>query len=97
MALLVGGTAAPFGSTEGSSSSSPKGAMLCTLCGTTAKPVTRTQGALLIELILWLCMIVPGLIYSIWRHTTRAPVCPKCGSADIIPLDSPRAKKLMTE
>ena len=37
-----------------------------------------TRGSFGIEVVLWLCFIVPGLIYSIWRLTTKGYVCPKC-------------------
>ncbi len=37
-----------------------------------------TRGSFWIEIVLWLCFIVPGLIYSIWRLTTKGYVCPKC-------------------
>lgn len=37
------------------------------------------KGSFAIELILWLCFIVPGLIYSIWRLTTKGMRCPQCG------------------
>ena len=42
---------------------------------------TVTRGSIWIEIILWLCLIVPGLIYSIWRLTTRRQVCSACGAA----------------
>jgi hypothetical protein len=48
-------------------------------------------------LLLWICFIVPGLIYSVWRLTTTAKVCSKCKSADIVDPDTPRGKKLIAE
>jgi hypothetical protein len=38
-----------------------------------------------IELILWLCYIVPGLIYSIWRRSGEPSVCPTCKSETLKP------------
>jgi hypothetical protein len=72
----------------------PRGAMYCTQCGTIDKPKTETKGSLAIEIILWLLMILPGVIYTVWRLTTRGPVCRTCGAKEIIPPDSPRAKQL---
>lgn len=63
----------------------------CLRCGYTGEPTTVTPGSILIELVLWLFMIVPGLVYSLWRINRRHDACPKCGSADLIPADSPRA------
>ena len=74
---------------------SPTGAMVCPSCGTRGEPKTITRGSTLIELILWLCLIVPGLIYSIWRLTTRQKGCPACGAAGMIPVTSPMGKKLV--
>lgn len=71
--------------------------MICTACGTTAAPKQVTKGSLLIEFILWCCFLVPGLLYSIWRHTSRFNACPKCKSPHIVPLDSPIGKKLHSE
>lgn len=70
----------------------------CPACGSTfkhAKMVTR--GNLLIEIILWLFFLLPGLIYSIWRMTTRYKVCPTCGSATIIPANSPVAQRALSQ
>lgn len=69
-------------------------AMVCKQCETVASPQTKTRGSLLIEIVLWLCFIVPGLIYSIWRLTTRGYVCPSCGSDQLVPLDSPAGKRI---
>lgn len=68
------------------------GQRYCPLCGTVARPKTRTKGSVVIEVILWLMIILPGLIYSIWRLTTREQVCPSCGAPNMMALDSPKAK-----
>jgi hypothetical protein len=70
----------------------PRGAKYCQTCGTIARPKRHTKGSFIIEVFLWLMFIVPGLLYSLWRLTTKSWVCPKCGSSDIIPLDSPKAR-----
>lgn len=67
-------------------------ARFCTQCGHIARPGTETPGSIWIEAILWLAFIVPGLIYSVWRHNKRHAACPKCGSAALIPADSPKAQ-----
>lgn len=67
--------------------------LYCTRCGDVNYPKKVTGGSFLIEVILWLCFLVPGIIYSIWRLTGgRTNVCRKCGGAELIPVDSPRAK-----
>lgn len=71
--------------------------LVCTQCGYVGKPKRAIKGNGFIEIILWLCFLVPGLIYSIWRSSSRYKVCPKCGNTSLIPTDSPRAKTIMSE
>lgn len=63
--------------------------LICRNCGTIGKPKMRTKGSFLIELVLWLCFIVPGVFYSLWRLTTKEKVCPSCGATNMVPLNSP--------
>ena len=70
---------------------------ICANCGKIAKPRTVTRGNILIEIILWLAFLIPGLIYSIWRLTTRYKACPHCLAPNPVPLDSPRGRKLLDE
>lgn len=73
----------------------PDGAMFCTACGHAGVPESNTPGSLLIEIVLWCFFLVPGLVYSLWRHAKRHPACAKCGSAALIPPDSPVARAAM--
>jgi hypothetical protein len=68
---------------------------VCATCGTTGKTKVITKGSILIEIVLWLCFLIPGVIYSIWRHTTRVDGCRTCGSNELVPTDSPRGKELI--
>jgi len=72
--------------------------LICTTCGTqTRSPKSYTKGSILIEIVLWLTFIAPGLIYSLWRLTTRQRVCPACNSAALIPLDTPAGHNLVQQ
>ena len=71
--------------------------LVCTQCGYVGKPKRAIKGNGFIEIILWLCFIIPGLVYSIWRSSSRYKVCPKCRNASLIPMDSTRAKTIMSE
>lgn len=71
--------------------------MVCKACGHQGSGSTKTRGNILIEIILWLCLIIPGLIYSLWRLGSRHKVCAVCGSTELIPIDSPIGKKLIEE
>lgn len=72
-------------------------AMVCTACGHHGPTAFKTKGSLMIEVVLWLMFLVPGLVYSLWRLSTRTPACTKCGSTQLVPLDSPVGKRLMAE
>lgn len=63
----------------------------CTTCGHEGKGRTETRGMLLIEIILWCCMLVPGLIYSAWRHGSKHKVCAQCGASTLVPPNAPIA------
>jgi hypothetical protein len=75
----------------------PEGSHICASCGSRSMPVRPNKGHGLIELILWLCFIIPGIIYSIWRRSGLSNRCGACGSGDVIPIDSPRGQKLLQE
>lgn len=70
---------------------------VCGKCGTVAEPKRFTPGSILIEIVLWLCFLVPGLIYSLWRLSKRRDVCPSCGADELLQLDSPRGRAVATE
>lgn len=65
--------------------------MYCKNCGHTGKTQSKTPGNLAVEIILWLCFLLPGLVYSIWRVSSKNAVCEKCGSKELVPVDSPVA------
>ncbi len=69
--------------------------VICLRCGTVSeKGRLYKEGAFWIECLLWLCCIVPGALYSLWRLSTRTRVCPACESRNMIPLDTPMGQKL---
>ncbi len=65
---------------------------LCIRCDAITEPKRHTRGSFLVELALWCLFIAPGILYSLWRLSTRAWVCRNCGAPDLIPLTSPRAR-----
>ena len=70
--------------------------LACSACHTVIKkPKKHTKGSFLIEVILWISFIIPGLIYTIWRVSSRSNVCPECGSQNLIPSSSPAAQKFL--
>ena len=65
--------------------------MFCTACGDLV--VTRARGDGGVELLLWLLLCLPGLIYSAWRYSGWK--CCRCGGQALIPADSPNARRMM--
>ena len=71
---------------------------ICSQCGQIGRQKRVAPGSILIELILWCCFFVPGLIYSIWRLSAKQPTCRHCGAiASAVPINSPRGKQLLAQ
>jgi hypothetical protein len=65
------------------------GPIICGNCGSISQePKSGNRGSLILEILLWLFFILPGIIYTIWRRRGK-PCCPKCGSENIMPLNTP--------
>ena len=71
--------------------------LVCTSCGYIGKPKRITKGNIGIEIILWLTFIIPGLIYSLWRLSSRYDGCAKCKNATLVPKDSPVGQKMVSD
>ena len=56
-----------------------KGNLICKYCGFIGKPKIATKGNIGVEIMLWLFLLLPGLLYSTWRLISRVYVCPECG------------------
>ena len=51
---------------------------ICESCGCRNTAERHTKGSFSIELVLWLFLLLPGLLYGIWRMATRTYVCQQC-------------------
>lgn len=71
--------------------------LICSSCGHRGKAKTITRGSFLVEIILWLLFLIPGLLYSIWRLSSRHKACWSCGSQTLIPANSPVGKKIISD
>lgn len=54
-------------------------------------------GSILIEIVLWCAFLIPGIVYTLWRHSAEVKVCKSCNSKDLIPTDSPIAQQMMNQ
>ena len=55
----------------------------CPNCKYSGPAQQITKGSMLIEIILYFLLIIPGLIYSSWRLSSRHLACPKCNFANV--------------
>lgn len=70
---------------------------VCTDCGHLGHTVSVTRGTLRTEVLLWLGLVIPGIVYSLWRVTTRSRGCELCRGGHLIPASSPLGRKLLSE
>jgi hypothetical protein len=49
-------------------------------------------GTAWVSLVLLVPFVLPGVVYQVWRMGMRREVCPRCGSAALIPGDAPLAR-----
>lgn len=40
-------------------------------------------------------MVVPGIVYWVWRHANKENRCPLCGHATLIPAASPIGRSIL--
>lgn len=69
----------------------------CTHCGFVGFPTTFTKGSFVIEIALYFVMILPGILYTLWRLTSRYSGCAKCLTPNMIPATSPVAKAALAQ
>jgi hypothetical protein len=67
--------------------------MHCTRCHTQAVPNDIEKGSFIVEVMLYLFFIVPGIVYTLWRRSLGRRACPACGCEQLIPVDSPAAQR----
>lgn len=70
---------------------------VCRDCGEVDNPKKLAKGSMLVELFLWLMFIFPGMIYSVWRLSSKYDACRSCGSSRIVKASSPIGKKLIED
>lgn len=68
--------------------------MICTNCGHQGRPKRKTRAGMMLEILLWIFFVVPGLVFTIWRQANRYR-CPRCETPNMIPTNSLKAAMLM--
>ena len=68
--------------------------IVCRKCHHTGEQLLDSRGSTALEVVLWLCLFFPGLLYSRWRDRAVRSVCAQCGSEDVIPADKHRGHEM---
>jgi hypothetical protein len=68
----------------------------CNSCGNYSSTAMR-KGSGWIEFILYLCFLIPGILYSIWRRSGSPNVCPICRLAGLVPAQVAKTHSVRTE
>ncbi|HYC90599.1 MAG TPA: hypothetical protein VEO54_15390 [Thermoanaerobaculia bacterium] len=71
--------------------------VVCANCGSVDKTKSFTPGSILLEIVAWCLLLIPGILYSFWRLSARRKVCAVCGSPNLVPAESPVGRRLMAE
>lgn len=61
---------------------------ICSACGYEGKAKGRKRGSAALEWALWLALLFPGPLYSIWRRVGVSKECPYCHKETIVKLNS---------
>lgn len=69
----------------------------CTRCGAVEERMFYARGSWLVCIFLCCLFLIPGIFYFAWMRSTEHYGCQKCGSPDIVPLDSPVALRSPAE
>ncbi|OIP92402.1 MAG: hypothetical protein AUK55_09485 [Syntrophobacteraceae bacterium CG2_30_61_12] len=57
----------------------------CSSCRYIGESINLAKGSRRKEVFLWCCLLLPGLLYTLWRQSSdgRYPGCPQCESSNI--------------
>jgi len=65
---------------------------ICADCGSREPAILKNRGYAWMEILCWLALVLPGIIFSIWRRARRHWVCAYCGNPSMISIHSKRAR-----
>lgn len=69
----------------------------CKSCYHVGRPTLKFPGSAVVELILWLFFLIPGVLYTMWRRSSGKWSCSECGAIEIVSIDTPMGKKIVAE
>lgn len=69
--------------------------LICTTCGSIGEYHETRPGSNLVEVVLWLWMIIPGVLYSAWRNSKKSAVCASCSARTLIMAGTPVGRQIL--
>ncbi|MEM5787085.1 MAG: hypothetical protein AAGU11_07180 [Syntrophobacteraceae bacterium] len=62
--------------------------IICPTCRYVGESKAIAKGSRKLEITLWCCLIVPGLLYTMWRQSTDGQYhgCPECSEPKVRPM-----------
>ncbi len=69
---------------RGSDAEMPGNTAVCTRCEEIGHVVVRKPGSDAVQVALILLMLVPGIVYYVWRNKETKQVCGACGSDQVV-------------
>lgn len=96
-AVVAPSVAKPIANAHNNGQPLYKGALYCTSCGAVGGSKRHVPGSIMIEIVLWLCFLIPGLIYTLWRYAASKKACKVCSQPTLIPASSPLAQKMLKQ
>lgn len=51
---------------------------ICTICGYDGQGKKQLRGSSRMEWLIWLTVLIPGPLYSLWRRVRLKRICPHC-------------------
>jgi hypothetical protein len=71
--------------------------LICKVCGNVQHEKSGLPGSGWIELVLWLCYVIPGVIYSIWRRSRHQAACVSCRCREVLDVTTPVGQLLVKQ
>lgn len=62
----------------------PGNLAVCQTCEEIGQVRIKVPGSNMVEIALYLLMLVPGIIYAVWRRNSKTQVCGACGSEQLV-------------
>jgi hypothetical protein len=77
------------------SSSAGAAEVYCRNCGHVGSPLSLRRGSRILECLLYVLVVVPGVAYTLWRKRSQYLACAQCRGTQLMAADSPLAQAIL--